>query len=131
MSVTIQQTTIINASTDTNLTASQIASASPATSGGIVIAGSNFSGNILTLQSGFADALYAILGSPTVLNTSYPVTFSCGYGNSFIAAIADTKLIYPDSTTFAYNYGYVSGTCQPTVMFVLTNVANNEFTIYG
>ena len=130
MSVTIRQPVIINDSKNVDLKVIDIVPSGSA-SGGYIVSGSNFSGYNLTLQSGFAAALWTALGDPSTLYSSYPVTFSCGNGNSYSVVVSDSNLITTYSTTLTYNSGYITSSWQPTILFVLTDVENKVFTLYG
>lgn len=127
MSTLTQLPTMINASSDTDLSANQVVTGP---NSGFVVAGPNFAGYALTLQSGFAADLYTALNSPSLLY-SYPVTFSCGHGNTFKLEINDSDLIVSNSTTIEYNYGNITSMWQPTLLFVLTQTSPPQFTIYG
>ena len=115
---------IITASTNANLTAVQAAS-------GFVIAGAAFSGYTLSLQSGFAAALYSQLSSPP-LNTVFAIHFSPGIAGTFDLDIVDTNLIITNCTTISANSGSISGSTGITpIYFILTQASPAQFTLYG
>lgn len=127
MTTLTKDPTYVNDSGNVSLSASDVVTGP---SGGYVVAGPNFQGYTLTLTSTFASDLYTALSSPSLLY-AYPVTFSCGAGNTFTLANADSHLDTSVSTTFANNLGTIDSAWQPTILFVLDSTSPPHFTLYG